>query len=231
MKKSIMLVLLLTGCASDKDYTAYLTAQQAANTQAAADQKPLVRITAQPGQNITGLQSLEVYTPTAAPVIQQARPNEWVGVVQTAVGVIGTVGHIRAAGQAAVGIADSVGRAGTAGYAHVQAPAANIATTTTTTTTTDSSTTTSGSYNPATGAVSGDTISGSYNPSTPTSTVGDYSGANSGNAGRIAGSTMADQTSVPTVVTQPAPSVTVQPAAGVADRVCALNALGVLTCL
>lgn len=135
----VMFAVLLAGCATDKDYAAYLAAQAAANDKAAADQKPLVRLVAQDGQAITGLHSLEVYTPAAAPVIQQARPNEWVGVVQTAVGVTGTVLGIRAAGHAAVGLADSVGRAGTAGYKYIQAPGATTTSTTTTTSTVDSS--------------------------------------------------------------------------------------------
>lgn len=133
----IIVAIILAGCASDKEYQTYIAAQTEANRQAAADQKPLIRIEAQEGQTITGLKSVEVYTPTAAPVIQQARPSEWVGVMQTGIGVAGTVLGIRAAGHAAVGLADSVGRAGTTGYQYIQAPGAT--TTTTTTSTVDSS--------------------------------------------------------------------------------------------
>ena len=127
----VMLAVGLMGCATDKDYTAYLAAQSAANDKAAADQKPLVRLVAQDGQAITGLHSLEVYTPTAAPVIQQARPNEWVGVAQTAVSIGGTVLGIKAAGAAAVGLANSVGNAGVAGYQYMQSPGAVTTTTST----------------------------------------------------------------------------------------------------
>lgn len=141
---ALLAALTLTACASDNDYQTYIAAQQDANRQAATDQKPLVRLTAQPGQTITGLASLEVFTPTATPVIQQAQQSGWIGVAQTAVGVTGTVLGIRAAGQAAVGIADSVGRAGTAGYAHIQAPGA--VTTTTNTMTSSTGTLGSGSY-------------------------------------------------------------------------------------
>lgn len=126
-----LVALSLFGCASDKEYAAYLTAQSEANRQAAADQKPLVRITAQPGQAITGLQSLEVFTPTSAPIIQQARPSEWAGVAQTALGVTGTVLGIHAGGIAAGRIADSVGRAGATGYQYIQAPGATTTTTST----------------------------------------------------------------------------------------------------
>lgn len=127
MKKTLALLglVVLCGCSTDKDYLAYLQAQQEANKQAAAEQKPLVRLTAQPGQQITGLAGLEVYTPTAAPVIQQAAPSQWASVANTALGVVGTVAGITAAGHAAVGIANSVGTAATTGYAHVQAPGAS----------------------------------------------------------------------------------------------------------
>jgi hypothetical protein len=45
-----------------------------------------------------------------------------------------------------------------------------------------------------------------------TSTIGANSGANSGNSGRLAGTSITDNTSTPTVVTQPAPVVVNQPA-------------------
>ena len=170
------LVALLTGCASG-DYGTYVKAQSDANRLAVDGQKPLVRLTAQPGQPITGLASLEVYAPTTAPVIQQSRPSEWAGVLGQGLSIIGTVAGIKAAGDAAVGLADSVGRAGTAGYPYIQTPAANISTVTT-----DASTVTTTST---------------------TSTVGDNSGSNSGNSGRIAGTSMNDATSTPTVVVQP----------------------------
>lgn len=124
-----IVAIMLAGCASDKEYLAYISAQQEANRQAAADQKPLVRITAQPGQQITGLQSLEIYTPTVAPTIQQARPNEWVGAVQTGLAVTGTILGIRAGGIAAASLARTVG----------ENSRGNTTNTMTTTSTTDSS--------------------------------------------------------------------------------------------
>jgi hypothetical protein len=42
---------------------------------------------------------------------------------------------------------------------------------------------------------------------TTTSTIGANSGANSGNSGRLAGTSITDNTSTPTVVTQPAPVI------------------------
>ena len=102
-------LLMLAGCSTTGDYQAYLSAQSDTNRQALEAQRPLVRITAQPGQSITGL--------------------------------------------------------------------ANV-------TSTDMS-----------------------NRSTTSSTVGDNSGSNSANSGRIAGADITDSTGTATVVTQPAPVV------------------------
>ena len=64
MKRILALITLaLAGCASDKEYTMYLQAQHEANKLAITEQKPLVRFTAQPGQNITGLATFEVFAP------------------------------------------------------------------------------------------------------------------------------------------------------------------------
>lgn len=155
MKTLILMVIavLASGCASTSDYSQYVTAQQDANRQALEGQKPLVRLTAQPGQAITGLASLEVYAPIQAPVIQQSRPNEWAAVVSQGLGVLGTVGGIVAAGNAASDLATSVGMASTAGYPYIQTPQANVTTSNVkTTSVTDSGNTatqsTTGSYNP-----------------------------------------------------------------------------------
>lgn len=174
MKTAIVIgVVALTGCASG-NYGEYVKAQSDANRLAVESQKPMVRLTAQPGQPITGLASLEVYAPTSAPVIQQSRPNEWAGVLGHGISVAGSVLGIKYAGEAATSLADSVGRSSNAGYQYIQAPAANVSTVTT-----DASTVTTTST---------------------TSTVGDNSGSNSGNSGRIAGTSMSDATSEPTVV-------------------------------
>ena len=194
-------MLMLAGCASSGDYKQYVAAQQEANRLATDAQKPLVRLTAQPGQAITGLASLEVYTPTAAPVIQQARPNEWVGVLGQGLGIIGTVASLKVSGDAAIGLADSVGKWSTAGYSSVQAPAANVSTVTTTTSTDASN------RSVTTTDASNRSVTTTDSSNRAVSSVGDNSGSNSGNSGRIAGTTMSDATSTPTVVTQPAPVV------------------------
>lgn len=107
MKKALTILIpaLLAGCAST-DYKQYIAAQEKANEMAIKEQKPLVEITAQPGQSITGL----------------AGPNEWVGVFSQGLGVLGTLGGIHYGGKAAVGLASEVRQAGTAGYPFVQAP-------------------------------------------------------------------------------------------------------------
>ena len=200
---TMLVTLFIAGCATSGDYRQYVAAQAEANKLAADTQKPLVRITAQPGQAITGLASLEVYTPTAAPVIQQARPNEWVGVLGQGLGIIGTVASLKVSGDAAIGLADSVGKWSAAGYSSVQAPAANVSTVATTT-----STTTDASNRSTTDSSNRSTTTDASNRAV--SSIGDNSGANSGNSGRIAGTSMSDSTSTPTVVTQPAPVVVTQ---------------------
>ena len=131
----LLLLPFLTACATSAEYDSYLKAQAEANKQAAEHQKPLVRLVAQPGQQITGLQSLEVYTPTSAPVVQQARPSEWAAVVSQGLGVVGSVGGLAVGGKAAIGLASQVRQAGTAGYQSIQAPGAITTTTTITDTT------------------------------------------------------------------------------------------------
>lgn len=167
---AIICAAALTGCAS-QDYTRYVAAQSEANRLHVETQKPLVRITAQPGMSITGLAGLEVYMPGAAPVIQQSRPSEWAGVTSQALGVVGAVGGIYAGGKAAEGLLNSASK-------FIQ-PNANVSTVTHTT--------------------------------GPITTIGANSGENSGNSGRLAGTTMSDSTSAPTVVTQPAPVIVTQP--------------------
>ena len=55
-------------------------------------------------------------------------------------------------------------------------------------------------------------IAGKIQAAGPSYVYGANSGANSGNSGRLAGTTMMDATSTPTVVLQPIPTVVTQPA-------------------
>jgi len=123
-KYTLLLVGLLAGCASTNDYRDYLTAQAKADQDARQNQKPLVELVAHAGQPITGLASLRVYAPVAATSVQQARPNEWAGVVSQVVGVTGTVLGIKYAGDAAIGLASSVGSTNAAIAGNIQAPGA-----------------------------------------------------------------------------------------------------------
>jgi hypothetical protein len=126
MKRLATIILLarVSGCAST-DYESYLKAQSDAQAGAMAAQKPLVRIVARPGEAITGLSSIEVYTPVQAPVIQQARASEWAGVLGNAVNVLGVVAGIKYSGEAASNLAREVGGAANHGYQFVQSPQAN----------------------------------------------------------------------------------------------------------
>lgn len=116
---AIPAVLALTGCASSGEYRDYLTAQHAVNELSVKEQKPLVRIEAQPGQQITGLAKIEVYAPQAVATVQQSRPNEWAGVANTALGITGTALGIKLGGDAAIGLAGAVGKGANHGYQFV----------------------------------------------------------------------------------------------------------------
>lgn len=126
MFKKVISIILITGlttaCATGPEYNQYLQAQAEANRQSIEHQKPLVRLVAQPGAAITGLQSLEVYTPSQAPVIQQARPSEWAAVAQTGLSTIATLGGIKLGGDAVIGLASQVKEAGTFGYQFIKTP-------------------------------------------------------------------------------------------------------------
>ena len=103
---AIAIALSLAGCATSDGYQRYLQAQSAA----IKAQKPMLRITAEKGQAITGLASIEVYGPGMS--IQQERPSEWAAVATSALQVVGVVGGIVAAGQASANLVDSVGGLG-----------------------------------------------------------------------------------------------------------------------
>jgi hypothetical protein len=127
----MLLALTLAGCAGSGDYAKYVDAQAQL---ARENQKPLLILEAQDGQPIAGLKRLEVNAPGGNPGSVIAAPrNEWAGVIQSGLGVLGTVGGVVAGGMAAKGLATAVGNAATAGYSHVQAPGASTVTTTTNT--------------------------------------------------------------------------------------------------
>ncbi len=102
----VILALSLTGCASSDGYQRYLSAQSAA----IKAQKPMLRITAEKGQAITGLASIEVYGPGMS--IQQEKDSEWAAVVSSGINVLGVVGGIVAAGNASENLVQAVGGLG-----------------------------------------------------------------------------------------------------------------------
>lgn len=97
-------IALVVGCASNP------SAEQAYYQAASAEQgRPLVELVAEPGQAITGLQSLRVYAPSTAGGVRQYQKQyhpAW-GIAASAV-QIGL--PIYLGGKAAVDLADSVGK-------------------------------------------------------------------------------------------------------------------------
>ena len=102
----LVISTMVIGCASTESYGRYLQAQSAA----IKAQKPMLKITAQQGQAITGLASIEVYGQGMA--IQQEKDNEWARVVTSGLQVVGVVGGIVAAGQASQDLVSAVGGLG-----------------------------------------------------------------------------------------------------------------------
>lgn len=118
----LLLSTLMAGCASTESYGRYLAAQAQATQAAIKAQKPLLKITAQSGQAITGLASIEVYGQAALPTFQQERPNEWAAVAQSGLQMLGVVGGVIAGGNAAEDLTNAVGKAANHGYQYIQAP-------------------------------------------------------------------------------------------------------------
>lgn len=176
MKRTLLIYLsgsqaFMAGCAG-ADYQKYLEAQTEIIK---AGQKPILVIKAQPGQQISGLESIEVNAPASggAGVANLQPPrNEWAAIVRdVGVAAIGGYSGVATTGLIVGGVkslGDNIERSGTAGYSHVQAPGAVSTTTntlsgtgaigggytatTTTTNTTDSHALT-GSNNPVTNPV------------------------------------------------------------------------------
>lgn len=173
----IAMVALLSGCSTTGEYKDYLQAQERLTTASIAARKPMVSIRAIEGQSITGLASIEVYSPDSTTQAQQvATPprNEWAGVVGQGLGVIGTIGGIWAGGTAASNLATAVGGAAGQGFKYVQTPQANMTTTTTTTTNSLSGTGAIGggySSTPTTTTTDNHSILNSNNPVTTTTTT------------------------------------------------------------
>lgn len=157
---ALAVALCLTGCAN-QEYIAYA----AAHAEQPQTQQPLVQIKAQPGQQITGLESITVYAPNnqQGPNIAPPPPNVWARVLETGLGVVGTVAGYHYGGKAAIGIANAIKDGAVAGYSHVQAPQANVSTVNTTHADTTSTSSTS---NTSSVAITSETNTTSANTST-----------------------------------------------------------------
>lgn len=110
MKKLVALLILaalvgLAGCSSKEEVLAYYQA----NLEAIKAQPPIVKLKAQPGQQITGLESLEVYAPQpgGGRVAQHEDPG-W-KVLGQGVGAAAAVGGAYVALDGANKIAGTVG--------------------------------------------------------------------------------------------------------------------------
>lgn len=148
---------------------------------------------------------------TATAQLQAPQPSgllQWMQVLAPGLTNLGmaainaSVAKVQSNNSTALGMSTNSTFLGMAG--HIQAPAANVSTVTTTSN--SDSRVTDNSVRNRTDNSQRTADSGNTTTSTATtSTWGANSGANSGNSGRLAGTSMTDNTSTPTVVMQPAP--------------------------
>jgi hypothetical protein len=209
---SLIFALALAGCATD-DYQHYAQAQMAmAQAKSTADQArytALARI-AETGDSVARVAAVmslaglgdgarQAPSSVAAPVSPGSTALQWASIlvpgVTQAYMISSNVklGMRQSDNQTALGLGQSRDQAATSAAtfgaittisSQIQAPAANVTTTLS-----------------GTGVLG----SGSYS-------IGPNSGTNSGNSGRLAGSSITDSTHTPTVVTQPTPVIVPQPA-------------------
>lgn len=161
----VLLALLLAGCATSERREAD---QIEAIRLHYANQRPLVRIEALPGQTITGLASIEINAPSAAPILPPEQPHPVWQTINSLLPFIATIGVANAVGRASIGVANSVGAVrGSSNVTTTNTSTVGATTTTNTSTTagatTNTTSTVTGSYNPSTNT---STTSGSYNPVT-----------------------------------------------------------------
>jgi hypothetical protein len=230
----ILTAIALTGCATGQQYQAYAEAHkaqaaaQSARYQALADIAKMGDTTAKVAAVIS-LQagSQQQQSQIVMPRSASDQALQWASILVPAVSQAYMIGQnvklgMRQSDNAAeIGISTNNAFVGMAG--NIQAPAANVSTVSNTsnsstigansgansgnTATTRTASTSTNTVGPNSGANSGNTSSTSS-----TATIGPNSGQNSGNSGRLAGTSITDNTSTPTVVTQPAPVVVNQPA-------------------
>jgi hypothetical protein len=189
--------LSLTGCAT-KEYQAYADAHKAQAAAQTARYQALADIAKQGDTTakVAAVMSLQMGSAQQNTQINAPRnwadyALQWTGLLLPTIGQIYTINKQTSLGMRQSDNATALGVSTNAAFvgiaSQIQAPAANM--------------TVSG-----TGVIG----AGSYS-------IGANSGSNSGNSGRLAGGDITDNTSVPTVVTQPAPvivrpEVVIQPA-------------------
>ncbi len=182
------LVVFLGGCASSGDYAAYAAIHQANAAAQTARYNALARI-AEMGDTtakVAAVMSLQaggqgVSTQVAAPVSGGQTALQWASILVPGATQVYAIGQQVKLGMRQSDNSTSLGVSTNQAFVgmagKIQAPAATM--------------TLNG-----TGVLG----SGSYD-------IGPNSGANSGNSGRLAGTSIADNTATPTVVNQPAPIV------------------------
>lgn len=189
--KSVIVVLCslaITGCAT-KEYQAYVDAHKAQSESQTARYRALAEIAAQGDTTAKvaavmslqmggGQQSLQI----AAPKTWVDYALQWTGLLLPTLGQVYTVNKQTTLGMRQSDNATALGISTNSAFVgiagKIQAPAANVTT------------------------IGGNGVIGSG-----TYAIGANSGTNSGNSGRLAGGSITDNTSTPTVVTQPTPLV------------------------
>jgi hypothetical protein len=183
----------LTGCAT-AEYQAYADAHKAQAAAQTARFQALADIAKQGDTTakVAAVMSLQISggqqnAQINAPKSWADYAMQWTGLLLPTVGQIYTVNKQTSLGMRQSDNATALGVSTNAAFvgiaSKIQAPAANVTT------------------------IGGNGVigAGSYS-------IGANSGSNSGNSGRLAGGAITDNTSVPTVVNQPAPAIVTQPA-------------------
>jgi hypothetical protein len=177
---AIVTALALTGCATGKEYEAYAEAHKAQAAAQAARYKALSDIAAQ-GDTTAKVAAVITLNQSSGQASQIAAPKSAAEhLIQWTSILLPSLTNIYGINkQAQVGIAQS-----------------------------NNATTLGVSTNAAFVGLAGKIQAPAANvTTTTTTTIGANSGANSGNSGRLAGTSITDNTSTPTVVVQPAPVI------------------------
>ena len=207
MKRVVILLALgLAGCANMEHQADQLEAIKLHY----AAQKPLIRIEALPGQQITGLASIEINVPQPAPIISPPQPHPAWQTLNNLLPFVATVFTMRESSKVMIGVAGVLNRA-------LSDTTTNTKTITrsgdTVTTNTNTNTNTTNSNNPAT------TTSTTSSSNNPVSTTGSYNPSTSTVTSTANPSTTTNTTSTSSSSSSATPG-----------KVCSVSAAGVLTC-